>query len=305
MNLNSKKELNMVVSAAMVKELRERTGAGMMDCKKALDETQGDMDAAIEFLRVKGMAGADKKAGRVAAEGVVAIAISDDKKKAAIVEVNCETDFVAKADDFQAFANEVASIVLNKGFSTLESLAEEETASGQTVDEVRRALVAKIGENMQIRRVEMIETSNGEIGSYQHGEKIGVVVAMDNGNDALIRDVAMHVAATKPQAISSADVDQSILQKERDILTEQAKESGKPMEIIEKMIEGRIRKFLEEITLLGQPFVKDPDQTVEKLLKTHNAVVSRFVRLEVGEGIEKEVLNFADEVAAAAAAAKA
>lgn len=295
----------MVVSAAMVKELRERTGAGMMDCKKALDETQGDMDAAIEFLRVKGMAGADKKAGRVAAEGVVAIAISDDKKKAAIVEVNCETDFVAKADDFQAFANEVASIVLNKGFSTLESLAEEETASGQTVDEVRRALVAKIGENMQIRRVEMIETSNGEIGSYQHGEKIGVVVAMDNGNDALIRDVAMHVAATKPQAISSADVDQSILQKERDILTEQAKESGKPMEIIEKMIEGRIRKFLEEITLLGQPFVKDPDQTVEKLLKTHNAVVSRFVRLEVGEGIEKEVLNFADEVAAAAAAAKA
>jgi elongation factor Ts len=305
MNLNSKKELNMAVSAAMVKELRERTGAGMMDCKKALDETQGDMDAAIEFLRVKGMAGADKKAGRVAAEGVVAIAISDDKKKAAIVEVNCETDFVAKADDFQAFANEVASIVLNKGFSTLESLAEEETASGQTVDEVRRALVAKIGENMQIRRVEMIETSNGEIGSYQHGEKIGVVVAMDNGNDALIRDVAMHVAATKPQAISSADVDQSILQKERDILTEQAKESGKPMEIIEKMIEGRIRKFLEEITLLGQPFVKDPDQTVEKLLKTHNAVVSRFVRLEVGEGIEKEVLNFADEVAAAAAAAKA
>jgi elongation factor Ts len=295
----------MAVSAAMVKELRERTGAGMMDCKKALDETQGDMDAAIEFLRVKGMAGADKKAGRVAAEGVVAIAISDDKKKAAIVEVNCETDFVAKADDFQAFANEVASIVLNKGFSTLESLAEEETASGQTVDEVRRALVAKIGENMQIRRVEMIETSNGEIGSYQHGEKIGVVVAMDNGNDALIRDVAMHVAATKPQAISSADVDQSILQKERDILTEQAKESGKPMEIIEKMIEGRIRKFLEEITLLGQPFVKDPDQTVEKLLKTHNAVVSRFVRLEVGEGIEKEVLNFADEVAAAAAAAKA
>ncbi|MGE4502155.1 MAG: translation elongation factor Ts [Thiomicrospira sp.] len=295
----------MAVSAAMVKELRERTGAGMMDCKKALDETQGDMDAAIEFLRVKGMAGADKKAGRVAAEGVVAIAISDDKKKAAIVEVNCETDFVAKGDEFQTFANEVAAIVLNNGFTTLEALAEEKTTSGQTVDEVRRALVAKIGENMQIRRVETLETSSGEIGSYQHGEKIGVVVAMDNGNEALIRDVAMHVAATKPQAISSADVDQAVLEKERSVLTEQAKESGKPLEIIEKMIDGRIRKFLEEITLLGQPFVKDPDQTVEKLLKSHNAVVSRFIRLEVGEGIEKEVLNFADEVAAAAAAAKA
>jgi elongation factor Ts len=305
MNLNSKKELNMAVSAAMVKELRERTGAGMMDCKKALDETQGDMDAAIEFLRVKGMAGADKKAGRVAAEGVVAIAISDDKKKAAIVEVNCETDFVAKGDEFQTFANEVAAIVLNNGFTTLEALAEEKTTSAQTVDEVRRALVAKIGENMQIRRVETLETSSGEIGSYQHGEKIGVVVAMDNGNEALIRDVAMHVAATKPQAISSADVDQAVLEKERSVLTEQAKESGKPLEIIEKMIDGRIRKFLEEITLLGQPFVKDPDQTVEKLLKNHNAVVSRFIRLEVGEGIEKEVLNFADEVAAAAAAAKA
>lgn len=293
----------MAVSAAMVKELRERTGAGMMDCKKALDETQGDMEAAIEFLRVKGMAGADKKAGRVASEGVIAIAISADKKKAAIVEVNCETDFVAKADEFQTFANEVAQIILNKGFTTVEALAEEKMASGKTVDETRRALVAKIGENMQIRRVELVETATGEIGSYQHGEKIGVVVAMDNGNETLTRDIAMHIAATKPQAISSAEVDPALLQKEREILTEQAKESGKPIEIIEKMIDGRIRKFLEEITLLGQPFVKDPDQTVEKLLKAQNAMVSRFIRLEVGEGIEKEVLNFADEVAAAAAAA--
>lgn len=294
----------MAVSAAMVKELRERTGAGMMDCKKALDETQGDLDAAIEFLRVKGMAGADKKAGRVASEGVIAIAISDDKKKAAIVEVNCETDFVAKGDDFQAFANGVAKVVLEKGFTSVEDLEKETLESGKTIDETRRALVAKIGENMQIRRVEIVETSNGEIGSYQHGEKIGVVVAMNNGNEALIRDVAMHVAATKPQAISSDDVDQDMLKKEREILTDQAKESGKPMEIIEKMIDGRIRKFLEEITLLGQPFVKDPDQTVEKLLKANDASVTRFIRLEVGEGIEKEVLNFADEVAAAAAAAR-
>lgn len=294
----------MAVSAAMVKELRERTGAGMMDCKKALDETQGDLDAAIEFLRVKGMAGADKKAGRVASEGVIAIAISDDKKKAAIVEVNCETDFVAKGDDFQTFANGVAKVVLEKGFTSVEDLEKETLESGKTIDETRRALVAKIGENMQIRRVEIVETSNGEIGSYQHGEKIGVVVAMNNGNEALIRDVAMHVAATKPQAISSDDVDQDMLKKEREILTDQAKESGKPMEIIEKMIDGRIRKFLEEITLLGQPFVKDPDQTVEKLLKANDASVTRFIRLEVGEGIEKEVLNFADEVAAAAAAAR-
>lgn len=294
----------MAVSAAMVKELRERTGAGMMDCKKALDETQGDLDAAIEFLRVKGMAGADKKAGRVAAEGVIAIAISDDKKKAAIVEVNCETDFVAKGDDFQTFANGVAKVVLEKGFTSVEDLEKETLESGKTIDETRRALIAKIGENMQIRRVEIVETSSGEIGSYQHGEKIGVVVAMNDGNEALIRDVAMHVAATKPQAISADDVDQEILNKEREILTDQAKESGKPMEIIEKMIDGRIRKFLEEITLLGQPFVKDPDQTVEKLLKANNASVTRFIRLEVGEGIEKEVLNFADEVAAAAAAAR-
>jgi len=294
----------MAITAAMVKELRERTGAGMMDCKKALGETDGDLDAAIEFLRVKGMAGADKKAGRVAAEGVIAIAISDDKKKAAIVEVNCETDFVAKGDEFKAFADEIAQLILSNGFTSNEELEKLTLASGKTLDETRRALVAKIGENMQVRRVEIVESANGEIGSYQHGEKIGVVVAMDSGNDTLVRDVAMHVAATKPQAISSADVDPAVLEKERNVLTEQAKESGKPMEIIEKMIDGRIRKFLEEITLLGQPFIKDPDQTIEKLLKAQSATVTRFVRLEVGEGIEKEVLNFADEVAAAAAAAK-
>ncbi|AEG31737.1 translation elongation factor Ts [Thiomicrospira cyclica] len=294
----------MAVSAALVKELRERTGAGMMDCKKALDENQGDLDAAIEFLRVKGMAGADKKAGRVAAEGVIAIAISDDKKSAAIAEVNCETDFVAKGDEFQGFANEVAAIALANQMISIEDLANQAMASGKTVDETRRALVAKIGENMQIRRIELIATDAGEIGSYQHGEKIGVVVAMNQGNDALIRDVAMHVAATKPQAISADDLDQAVVQKEREILTDQAKESGKPMDIIEKMIDGRIRKFLQEITLLGQPFVKDPDQTVEALLKQSNATVTRFIRLEVGEGIEKQTVNFAEEVALAAKAAQ-
>jgi len=293
----------MAVTSSMVKQLREMTGAGMMDCKKALGETDGNMDDAIELLRKKGMAGADKKAGRTAAEGVVAIAISDDKKKAAIVEVNCETDFVAKGDEFKTFADEVAQIVLASGHVDVEAVLNEKMANGQTVDERRREMVGKIGENMAIRRAEIIETS-GQIGQYQHGEKIGVVVAMDGGDDALIRDIAMHVAAAKPSAISVDDVDQEMVEKERKFQIEQAQESGKPAEIIEKMIEGRMRKYLQEITLLGQAFVKDPDQSVEKLLKASGASVNNFVRLEVGEGIEIEETNFADEVAAAAAAAK-
>lgn len=291
----------MAITAGMVKELREMTGAGMMDCKKALAETDGDMDAAVEFLRKKGMAGADKKAGRVAAEGVVAIAVSDDKKKAAIAEVNCETDFVAKGDEFKDFANEIAQIALAKGTADIEALMGETMANGQTIDLRRRELIAKIGENIAVRRVELIET-NGQIGQYQHGEKIGVVVDMTGGNEDLARDVAMHVAALKPTAVSADDVDQEMVEKERNFQIEQAKESGKPMEIIEKMIEGRMRKFLQEITLLGQPFVKDSDQTVEKLLKSNDASVSSFIRLEVGEGIEIEETNFADEVAAAAKA---
>ncbi|MBN2606362.1 MAG: elongation factor Ts [Thiotrichales bacterium] len=293
----------MAVTASMVKELREITSAGMMDCKKALSETDGDMDAAIEYLRKKGMAGADKKAGRIAAEGVIAIAISDDKKKAAIVEVNCETDFVAKGDEFKGFADEIAKIVLNTGTTDVEALMGQTMSSGKSIDETRRELIAKIGENMGVRRIELVET-NGQIGQYQHGEKIGVVVAMEGGDDALIRDVAMHVAASKPTAISANDVDAEVIEKERNFQIEQAQSSGKPMEIIEKMIEGRMRKYLEEITLLGQSFVKDPDQTVEKLLKSNNAEVKSFVRLEVGEGIEIEQTNFADEVAAAAAAIK-
>lgn len=293
----------MTVTASMVKQLREMTGAGMMDCKKALGETDGNIDDAIELLRKKGMAGADKKAGRTAAEGVVAIAIADDKKKAAIVEVNCETDFVAKGDEFKTFADEVAQIILKTGCVDVEAILNEKMTNGQTIDEKRREMVGRIGENMAIRRAELVETS-GQIGQYQHGEKIGVVVAMEGGNDTLIRDVAMHVAAAKPSAISAADVDQEMIEKERNFQIEQAQESGKPIEIIEKMIEGRMRKYLQEITLLGQAFVKDPDQTVEKLLKASDASVNGFVRLEVGEGIEIEQTNFADEVAAAAAAVK-
>ncbi|WP_130537437.1 translation elongation factor Ts [Thiomicrorhabdus indica] len=293
----------MAITASMVKELREITSAGMMDCKKALSETDGDMDAAIEFLRKKGMAGADKKAGRVAAEGRIAVAISDDKKKAAIAEVNCETDFVAKGDEFKDFADEIAAIALANNSTDIEAVMAASMSNGKTVDERRRELIAKIGENMGVRRLEIIET-NGEIGQYQHGEKIGVVVAMEGGDEALIRDVAMHVAAVKPQAISSDDLDQAVIEKERAFQIEQAQSSGKPMEIIEKMIEGRMRKFVGEITLLGQSFVKDPDQTVEKLLKSNSASVTSFIRLEVGEGIEKEETNFADEVAEAARVAQ-
>jgi len=291
----------MAITAAMVKELREITSAGMMDCKKALAETDGDMDAAIEFLRKKGMAGADKKAGRVAAEGVIAIAVSDDKKSAIIAEVNCETDFVAKGDEFQGFANEIASIALANNTTDIEAVMGMAMANGKSVDETRREMIAKIGENMGVRRLELIE-SNGQIGQYQHGEKIGVVVNMEGGDDALARDVAMHVAAVKPSAVSSDDLDPAVVEKERAFQIEQAQSSGKPMEIIEKMIEGRMRKFVGEITLLGQSFVKDPDQTVEKLLKANGATVSSFIRLEVGEGIVIEETNFADEVALAAKA---
>ncbi|GAB6070217.1 translation elongation factor Ts [Thiomicrorhabdus hydrogeniphila] len=291
----------MAITAAMVKELRQTTGAGMMDCKKALSETDGDMDAAIEFLRKKGMAGADKKAGRVAAEGVIAIAVSDDKKTGVIAEVNCETDFVAKGDEFKGFANEIAAIALANKTTDIEAVMNAEMASGKTVDQTRREMIAKIGENMAVRRLELIETT-GQIGQYQHGEKIGVVVSLEGGDDALARDVAMHIAAAKPSAVSPDDLDAEVVEKERAFQIEQAKTSGKPMEIIEKMIEGRMRKFVGEITLLGQSFVKDPDQTVEKLLKSNSASVSSFIRLEVGEGIVIEETNFADEVALAAKA---
>ena len=292
----------MAITASMVKELRTITGAGMMDCKKALTETDGNVDDAIEFLRKKGMAGADKKAGRVAAEGVIAIAVSDDKKKAVIAEVNCETDFVAKGDVFQNFANEIAAIALSTNNTDVDSLMNEQMASGETIDIVRRGLIAKIGENMSVRRLQII-ASDGGIGQYQHGEKIGVVVAMTGGDDALMRDVAMHVAAANPACVSADNVNQAMLEKERKFQIEQASDSGKPAEIIEKMIDGRMRKYLQEITLVGQPFVKDPDQTIEKLLKANSATVSEFIRLEVGEGIEIVEMDFAEEVALAAAAA--
>jgi len=288
----------MAITASMVKELRERTGAGMMDCKKVLTETNGDMEAAIDLMRKSGAAKADKKAGRIAADGKVVITISDNGKEASILEVNCETDFVAKDESFISFVNSVGARVLADKPADVEALSAMPLESGETVEEVRANLVAKIGENMQVRRFEIISSDDGQICSYNHGVRISVAIALTGGDEALGKDIAMHIAASRPMCISEADVPKEIIAKEKEILIAQAEGSGKPMEIIEKMVEGRMRKYLGEITLVGQPFVKDTDQTVAQLLKAANAEVTAFIRYEVGEGIEKKQEDFAAEVMA-------
>ncbi len=286
----------MAITAAQVKDLRERTGAGMMECKRALVETDGDIETAIENMRKSGAAKADKKAGRIAAEGLLRVETSDDGKKAAIVEVNCETDFVTKGDEFPSFVAAVAKVTLEAQPADLDALLNTPMADGTPVGESCKNLIAKIGENMNVRRFQLVENADGIVANYLHGSRIGVVVSLNGGDEALARDVAMHIAATNPQSISADDIDAELIEKEKEIFTAQAKESGKPDEIIEKMITGRIAKFLKEVTLLGQPFVKDPDQTVEKLLKASDASVVSFTRFEVGEGIEKKQENFAEEV---------
>ncbi len=287
------------ISAALVKELRERTGAGMMECKKALVETDGDLEAAVEHLRKTGQAKADKKAGRTAAEGRIAIALSGDGKTAGMVEVNCETDFVANDDNFRSFADAVAERVLASRPSNAEELSALALREGDaaTVEEERKALVAKLGENMTVRRCALVESA-GQLGVYLHGHRIGVVVAVEGGDGDLAKDLAMHVAASRPICVSEEEVPADVLAKEREIFEAQAAESGKPAEIIAKMVDGRIKKYLKEVTLVGQPFVKDPDTNVEKLLKQAGAKVTRFVRLEVGEGVEKKSEDFAAEVMA-------
>ena len=283
----------MTISASMVKELRERTGVGMMECKKALVEVDGDLDAAAEVLRVSGQAKADKKASRVAADGRVVVA--QNGSKAVIVEINSETDFVAKDENFLAFSDAVAAAAMESGMTDVAEFAAQKLADGRTVEEGRTELIAKVGEKISVRRIEQIE-SDGVIASYTHGARIGAVVALDGGDAALARDVAMHVAATNPTCIDESGVSAETLENERRIETEKAQSSGKPDEIIEKMVTGRINKYLKEITLVGQPFVKDPDISVGKLLSNANATVTGFVRFEVGEGIEKKEENFADEV---------
>lgn len=289
------------ITAALVKELRERTGSGMMECKKALVESNGDIDAAIEAMRKSGLAKADKKSDRIAAEGIIAIETSADGKRAVMIEVNSETDFVAKADDFINFVSQVANKVLEAQPASVEELMGLALSdAGDSVETVRQALVAKIGENIQVRRFELLTAEEGVIGSYRHGDRIGTMVKLTGGDLALAKDLAMHVAASRPQAVSAADLPAELLEKERDIVATQARDSGKPEAIIEKMVEGRMQKFVNEISLLGQSFVKDPDVTIEKLVKQANATVDAFSFFEVGEGIEKATDNFVEEVMAQA-----
>jgi len=285
----------MSITAAMVKELREITGAGMMECKKALVETDGNIEVAVENLRKSGAAKAAKKSGRVAADGIIKVATSDDNKTAFIAEINCETDFVAKDSNFLQFADNLIQAAIDNDADTAEALMACEV-DGKSMEQARTDLVAKIGENVQLRRIQKVVAEEGQVGSYLHGKNIAVVVSATGADEDLIKDLAMHVAASNPQYIDADQVPTDVLEKEKEILVAQAQDSGKPAEIIEKMVEGRIRKYLAEITLKGQNFVKDPDMTIAKLLKNNNADVLNFVRFEVGEGVEKGEDNFVEEV---------
>jgi elongation factor Ts len=290
------------ISASMVMELRQRTGLGMMECKKALVEAAGDAAKAEELLRIRSGAKASKAAGRVAAEGVIGLFVAPDAKTAALVEVNCETDFVAKNDDFRAFAAEVAALVARDNPSDTTVLGAKTLASGETVEARRIALVQKIGENISIRRFSRT-VATGRIASYLHGSRIGVLVDVTGGQDALGKDLAMHVAASKPMAVSGSGIAADVVAKEREIAAARAAESGKPANIVEKMVEGAVAKFLAEVTLLAQPFVKgDGKETVGQLIKAQGATVNGFVLFVVGEGIEKKKDDFAAEVAAMAKA---
>jgi elongation factor Ts len=289
--------MSVVITAEQVKELRERTGAGMLDCRKALVATGGDINAAIEKLRMEGQAKAVKKAGRTAADGTIAIA--GDAQAMAVVELNCETDFVAKGEDFQEFARAAAQTALVARPATLEQLLAAK-AGAQSLEEIRKTLVAKIGENITLRRFDVVKSAGGPLAQYVHaGSRIGVIVALEKGEMELGKDVAMHVAAQRPQYLKPADVPATAQDAERKVIEAQTAEqaAGKPADIIKKMVDGKLRKYLSEITLLGQAFVKDPDQTVEKVLAARGGAVARFVRFEVGEGIEKEGGDFASEVA--------
>ena len=290
-----------MITAGQVKELRERTGAGMMDCKKALGETNGDLDEAIALLRKKGAASAEKKAGRIAAEGVVQLLISEDASRGTLLEVNCETDFVAKDDSFNSFVAALTQLIVDQNPADVESLSALIMDSGASVEAERQELIAKIGENISIRRFETLVSGSGQISGYMHGTRIGVLVST-SGAAELGRDLAMHIAASRPVCIGEADMPPDVLTREREIYTAQAAESGKSPEIVEKMVDGRVRKFLKENTLLGQPFVKNPDISVAELLSQGNASMDGMLRFEVGEGLEKKVDDFVAEVMAQAKA---
>jgi elongation factor Ts len=290
----------MAITAALVKELRERTGAGMMDCKKALVETNADLEAAIDLMRASGAAKAAKKAGRIASEGLVNVTTSDDNRDAVILEVNSETDFVTKGSAFIDFVNELGALALKNKPASVEEFLTQTLDSGETVDQAREGIIAKIGENISVRRVQSINSGKGVLGAYKHGDRIAVLTVLTGSDEDLAKDIAMHIAASKPECVSEDELSADLLEREKAIFIEQAKESGKPDDIIEKMIVGRMKKFVNEVTLYGQSFVKDPDMTVGALVKSKSSEVESFVRYEVGEGIEKKEDNFVEEVMAQA-----
>ena len=294
------------ITAQMVKELREMTGLGMMECKKALTETSGDMKAAEDLLRIKSGAEASNAAGRIAAEGMVTAYIASDGVGGALVEVNCETDFVARNEDFINFARNLAQLLATESVADTEAFANIKLPNGESVDEFRKALVMKLGENISVRRFarHQAQGTEGHLASYLHGAKIGVMVDYTGGDDTLGKDLAMHIAASKPICVSSEEVSPELLAREREIYTAQAAESGKPADIVARMVDGRIAKYLAEVTLLGQPFVKNPDQTVQQLLAAKSAKVNAFTLFVVGEGIEKKTGDFASEVMAQVSQAK-
>jgi elongation factor Ts len=272
----------------------------MMDCKKALMETSADLEAAIDLMRASGAAKAAKKSGRVASEGLVSLTISDDNKNAAILEVNSETDFVTKGSAFIDFVGALGILALKNKPESLEAFLSQTLSSGETVDEARQGIIAKIGENVSVRRLQIVTTENGVLGAYKHGERIAVLTVLSGTDGELAKDIAMHVAASKPECVSEDQLSSELVEREKAIFIEQAKESGKPDNIIEKMIVGRMKKFVNEVTLYGQAFVKDPDTTVGSLVKSKGAEVESFIRYEVGEGMEKKEDNFVEEVMAQA-----
>ena len=293
----------MTITAALVKELRERTGAGMMDCKKALVETNANLEAAIDLMRATGAAKAAKKAGRVASEGLVNVTISGDNKSAVILEVNSETDFVTKGQSFIDFVSALGKLALKNKPESVETFLAQTLDSGETVDdEAREGVVAKIGENVSVRRLQNVSAENGVLGAYKHGDRIAVLAVLSGEDADLAKDIAMHIAASRPECVSEEQLSNELLEREKAIFIEQAKESGKPDNIIEKMIVGRMKKFVNEVTLYGQAFIKDPETSVGELVKSKNAKVESFVRFEVGEGIEKKEDNFVENVMAQAQA---
>ena len=285
------------ITAQMVKELRDLTGLGMMECKKALAETGGDMKASEDLLRIRSGAKASKAAGRTAAEGMVGAYITPDRKHGALVEVNCETDFVARNEDFVNFVRNLAQLLAAASMGSTEALSSAALSTGENVEECRKALVMKLGENINIRRFKRYDTQ-GQLASYVHGAKIGVMIDYSGGDEALGKDLAMHIAASKPICVSEDQVSPELLARERAIYSAQAAESGKPADIVARMVDGRVAKYLAEVALLGQPYVKNPDQTVEKLLASRSVKVNDFTLYVVGEGIERKTDDFASEVMA-------